>query len=66
VIDFDTATARANGVPVVHSPAHRLERVIRLGFAHAENSLEAESAGGGGKKEMLCHVIVSGDNMHKI
>lgn len=62
---LDTATARANGFPIVVRPAHLAERRISLVFAHGKNSLEADRAGLAGEEKGL-HVIVSGDVVHWI
>ena len=53
VVGLDTATARAHGLAFRFGPTKLAEGLVSLVLAHLENSLEAESAGGGGKEEVL-------------
>ena len=47
---------RAERRAAVVGEADGRERLVRLVVAHAEDSLEAQRAGGGGKEEVLGHI----------
>ena len=58
-IGVQRAAARACGLAIGERPAKLAERGIGRFLAIAENVLEGESAGGGGKEKMLhCIVLV--------
>ena len=59
VVGVGAAATRANSFPVRLCPTQLAERVIGLFLATLVNRLEAEGAGLGRKKEVLCHYVLS-------